>query len=211
MSGSESPPPLQSEWRPKSGHAYHEYLLDTEINQLLRCWSAGDPAALAELSRQVYEELRRMARRHRLRQGYDGTLQTTALVHEVYLRMVDVTTVEWQHRAQFFAIAAQMMRCLLVDAARARHSQKRGAGAMHVNFDELLHVAPEPDRTLLALDEALAALADCAPRQAKVVELRYFGGLKEEEIVEVLKISPRTLRRDWDFARAWLARELSRS
>jgi RNA polymerase sigma factor (TIGR02999 family) len=185
------------------------YLLDPEITNLLKAWSAGDPAALDQLSKQVYDELRRMARRHMKGERRDNTLQTTALVHEVYLRLVDVTKVEWQQRAQFFAIAAQMMRRILVDAARARASHKRGHGAVHVNFDETAIVSPQPDRSIVALDDALAAFAEVAPRQAKVVELRYFGGLQEEEIVEVLQISPRTVRRDWDFARAWLARELS--
>ncbi len=184
--------------------------MDAEITNLLKAWSTGDPAALDELSRQVYDELRRMARRHMKGERRNNTLQTTGLVHEVYLRMVDVTNVEWRHRAQFFAIAAQMMRRILVDAARGRASHKRGRGAVHLNFDETALLSPELDRSLVALDEALAAFADLAPRQAKVVELRYFGGLQEEEIVEVLKISPRTVRRDWDFARAWLARELSR-
>ena len=183
--------------------------MDAEITNLLKAWSAGDPAALDRLSKQVYDELRRMARRHMKRERRDNTLQTTALVHEVYLRLVDVTKVEWQQRAQFFAIAAQMMRRILVDAARERASHKRGRGAVHVNFDETAIVSPEPDRSIVALDDALAAFAEVAPRQAKIVELRYFGGLQEEEIVEVLKISPRTVRRDWDFARAWLARELS--
>ena len=146
---------------------------------------------------------------HEERTAGKHTLQTTALVHEVYLRMVDVTKVEWQQRAQFFAIAAQMMRRILVDAARARDSHKRGAGAVRVNFNETAIVSPEPDGSIVALDDALAAFAEVAPRQAKVVELRYFGGLQEEEIVEVLRISPRTVRRDWDFARAWLLRELS--
>ena len=182
--------------------------LDAEITNLLKAWSAGDPAALDELSRQVYDELRRMARRHMMAERRGNTLQTTALVHEVYLRMVDVTHVEWRHRAQFFAIAAQMMRRILVDAARARVSEKRGGVAARVNFDEAAIVSREPDPSIVALDDALAAFAEVAPRQAKVVELRYFGGLQEEEIVEVLKISPRTVRRDWDFARAWLAREL---
>ena len=183
--------------------------MDTEFNHLLKAWSDGDPAALAELSRQVYDELRRMARRHMSGERRDSTLQTTALVHEVYLRMVDARNVEWQHRAQFFAIAAQMMRRILVDAARARHSDKRGSGAPPVNLDEIALVSPRPDRSIVALDEALAAFAEVAPRQAKVVELRYFGGLQEEEIVELLQISPRTVRRDWDFARAWLLRELN--
>ena len=151
-----------------------------------------------------------MARRHVRSERGDNTLQTTALVHEVYLRLVDVTKVEWRHRAQFFAIAAQMMRRILVDAARERASHKRGGGAVRVNFDENAMVSSEPDRSIAALDDALAAFAEVAPRQAKVVELRYFGGLQEEEIVEVLRISPRTVRRDWDFARTWLARELSR-
>lgn len=183
--------------------------MDAEITNLLKAWSAGDPAALNELSRQVYEELRRMAHRHMKGERRHNTLQTTALVHEVYLRMVDVTNVEWRHRAQFFAIAAQMMRRILVDAARERASHKRGGGAVCLNFDETAILSPTPDRSLVALDEALTAFALLAPRQAKVVELRYFGGLQEEEIVEVLKISPRTVRRDWDFARAWLVRELS--
>jgi RNA polymerase sigma factor (TIGR02999 family) len=183
--------------------------LDAEITNLLKAWSAGDPAALDQLSKQVYDELRRMARHHMKGERRDNTLQTTALVHEVYLRLVDVTKVEWRQRAQFFAIAAQMMRRILVDAARARGSHKRGRGAVHVNFDETAIISPEPDRSIVALDDALAAFAEVAPRQAKVVELRYFGGLQEEEIVEVLQIAPRTVRRDWDFARAWLARELS--
>jgi RNA polymerase sigma factor (TIGR02999 family) len=185
------------------------YFLDAEITNLLRAWSAGDPAALDQLSKQVYDELRRMARRHMKGERRDNTLQTTALVHEVYLRLVDVTKVEWRQRAQFFAIAAQMMRRILVDAARERASHKRGGGAVHVNFDETAVICPGRHRTIVALDDALAAFAEVAPRQAKVVELRYFGGLQEEEIVDVLQISPRTVRRDWDFARAWLARELS--
>jgi len=185
------------------------YFLDAEITNLLKAWSAGDAAALDQLSQQVYDELRRMARRHMKAERRDNTLQTTALVHEVYLRLVDVTKVEWRQRAQFFAVAAQMMRRILVDAARARASHKRGGGGMRVNFDEAAIVSPQPDRSMVALDDALAVFAEVAPRQAKVVELRYFGGLQEEEIVEVLQISPRTVRRDWDFARAWLARELS--
>ncbi len=182
--------------------------MDAEITNLLKAWSAGDPAALDHLSQQVYDELRRMARRYMRGERNANTLQTTALVHEVYLRLVDVTKVEWRERSQFFAIAAQMMRRILVDAARARASHKRGRAAVHVNFDETAIVSPEPDRSIVALDDALSAFAEVAPRQARVVELRYFGGLREEEIGEVLKISTRTVRRDWDFARAWLVREL---
>jgi RNA polymerase sigma factor (TIGR02999 family) len=182
--------------------------LDPDITKLLKAWGTGDPAALDQLSKCVYDELRLMARRHMKNERQGNTLQTTALVNEVYLRLVDVTKVEWQQRAQFFAMAAQMMRRILVDAARARASHKRGAGAVQVNFDETAVLSPEPDRSMVALDDALAAFAQIAPRQAQVVELRYFGGLNEEEIVEVLKISPRTVRRDWEFARVWLAREL---
>lgn len=184
------------------------YFLDEAITNLLKAWSDGDPAALEELSKYVYQELLHMARLHMRNERHAHTLQTTALVHEVYLRMVNVTNVEWQQRAQFFAVAAQMMRRILVDAARARLSHKRGAGVLHVNIDEVPIISADPDPSLIALDDALAAFAQIAPRQAKVVELRYFGGLKEEEIGEVLQISPRTARRDWEFARVWLAREL---
>ncbi len=157
----------------------------------------------------VYPELRRMARQYVKNEHQGNTLQTTALVHEAYLRLVDVTQVEWRQRAQFFAMAAQIMRRILVDAARARGAHKRGGGALKVNLDETAFLSSERDRSILALDEALAAFAKVAPRQAKVVELRYFGGLTEEEIVAALNISPRTVERDWDLAKAWLWRELS--
>jgi len=179
-----------------------------EITGLLKAWNSGDQAALARLAERVYPELRLMARRYMKNERQANTLQTTALVHEVYLRLVDVTKVEWHERAQFFAMAAQMMRRILVDAARARGAHKRG-GALKVNLDETALLSSAPDRSILALDEALTAFSQVAPRQAKVVELRYFGGLTEEEIVAALKISPRTVRRDWDLAKAWLLRELS--
>jgi len=178
------------------------------ITELLRAWSGGDEAALAQLAEQVYPELRLMARRYMKNERQANTLQTTALVHEVYLRLVDVTKVEWRERAQFFAVAAQMMRRILVDAARARGAHKRGGNALKVNLDETAILSKAPDRSILALDEALTAFSQVAPRQARVVELRYFGGLTEEEIVATLNISPRTVRRDWDLARAWLLREL---
>jgi RNA polymerase sigma factor (TIGR02999 family) len=181
-----------------------------EVTKLLRAWSGGDHAALDRLAERVYGELRLMARRYMKNERQDHTLQTTALVHEVYLRLVDVSKVEWRQRAQFFAMAAQMMRRILVDAARARSSRKRGSRAVKVNFEETAVLAQEPDRSMIALDEALAAFSQIAARQAKVVELRYFGGLTEEEIAEVLGISPRSVRRDWEFARVWLARELGR-
>ena len=180
-----------------------------EITRLLRAWSNGDEAALAQLVERVYPELRRMARRYMKHERHANTLQTTALVHEVYLRLVDVTRVEWHERAQFFAMVAQMMRRILVDAARARGAHKRGGTAIKLDLDETALLSSRPDRSILALDEALTAFSQVAPRQAKVVELRYFGGLTEEEVVAALKISPRTIRRDWGLAKAWLLRELS--
>jgi RNA polymerase sigma factor (TIGR02999 family) len=181
-----------------------------EITQLLKAWSGGDGAALERLADQVYPELHLMARRHMKNERAGNSLQATALVHEVYLRLVDVTKVEWQERAQFFAMAAQMMRRILVSAARTRNSQKRGGGSPNVNLEETAVLTPGPDRSILAVDEALTAFSQLAPRQAKVVELRYFGGLTEDEIVAALDISPRTVRRDWDFAKAWLSKELNR-
>ena len=180
-----------------------------EITELLKAWSSGDDAALARLAEQVYPELRRMARQYMKKERPGNSLQATALVHEFYLRLVDVTQVEWQERAQFFAMAATMMRRILVDAARARGSQKRGGAAAKVNFEETAVLSPAPDRSILALDEALTEFSHLAPRQARVVELRYFGGLTEEEIVAALDISPRTVRRDWDFAKAWLSRQMN--
>jgi RNA polymerase sigma factor (TIGR02999 family) len=180
-----------------------------EITHLLRAWSGGDSAALERLAEQVYPELRLIARRYMKSERLGRTIQATALVHEVYLRLVDVTTVDCQERAQFFAMAAQMMRRILVDAARVRGSQKRGGMVAKVNLDETAVLSRAPDRSILALDDALTTFSRVAPRQAKVVELRYFGGLTEEEIVVALKISSRTVRRDWDLARVWLLRELS--
>ncbi len=179
-----------------------------EITILLKAWSSGDESAFALLTEQVYPELRRMARRYLKDERQAKTLQTTALVHEVFLRLVDVTKVDWDERAQFFAMAPRMMRRILVDAARARGAHKRGGAAPKVNLEDTALLSNTPDRTILALDEALTAFSLIAPRQAKVVELRYFGGLSEEEIVVALKISPRTVRRDWDIAKAWLSREL---
>ena len=179
-----------------------------EITILLRAWGAGDEAALARLTEHVYPELRLMARRYMKNEAQGNILQATALVHEVYLRLVDVTNVEWQARAQFYAIAAQLMRRILVDAARARGSRRRDGVPLQVNLDESAVLSPAAERSILDLDEALTAFSRMAPRQAKVVELRYFGGLTEEEIEAALKISQRTIRRDWDFAKSWLLREL---
>ena len=179
-----------------------------QVTNLLKAWSSGEEAALAPLAEHVYPELRLIARRYLRNEAKGNTLQTTALVHEVYLRLVDVSRVDWQARAQFFSMAAQMMRRILVDAARARGSDKRGGRAVKVNIEEMAFLSPAPNPSLLALDEALTVFSEVAPRQARVVELRYFGGLTEEEIVAVLKISARTVRRDWDLAKAWLSREL---
>jgi RNA polymerase sigma factor (TIGR02999 family) len=182
----------------------------SEITNLLNAWRGGDAEALDRLTALVYQELRQMARRH-LKDERAASIQATALVNEVYLRLVDVKNIDWQRRAQFFALSAELMRRILVDAARARRSHKRGGGVVKINLDDAPVVAPEPDQFILALHEALQELAKVAPRQAKVVELRYFGGLSEEEAAEVLETSTRTVRRDWQFAKAWLARDLGRS
>lgn len=176
----------------------------------MKAWGSGDEAALGRLAERVYPELRRMARRYMKDEAQGNTLQATALVHEVYLRLVDVTNVAWQARAQFFAIAAQMMRRILVDAARKHGSRRRGGTPSKVNLEDSAVLSPAPDRSILAVDEALTAFSQVAPRQAKVVELRYFGGLTEAEIEAALNISLRTVRRDWNLAKAWLSRELKR-
>ena len=181
----------------------------SDVTILLRAWSGGDDAALDRLAERVYGELHLMARRYMKNERQENTLQATALVHEVYLRLVDVGQVEWRERAQFYAMAAQMMRRILVDAARAKGARKRGGREVRVNFDETAVLAPDPDRSMIALDEALTAFSEVAARQAKVVELRYFGGLNEQEIAEVMETSLRTVQRDWEFARVWLARELA--
>jgi RNA polymerase sigma factor (TIGR02999 family) len=180
------------------------------VTGLLKAWTGGDQAALDRLVPVVYQELRRMARYHMRNERPGTTLQTTALVNEVYLRLVDVKNVDWQHRAQFFAISSQIMRRILVDAARARGSRKRGGRAEKVNVDDVAVLAPQPEESVLALDGALDAFEKLAPRQAKVLEMRYFGGLSEEEIALVLKTSTRTVERDFQFAKTWLMRELSR-
>jgi RNA polymerase sigma factor (TIGR02999 family) len=180
-----------------------------EITRLLRAWGNGDQAALDRLTPVVYDELRRMARRYMHRERDGHTLQTTALVNEAYLRLVDVTHVDWQDRAHFFAVSAQMMRRILVDAARARASSKRGGQAVRAELDEIPDLSSGRDREIVAIDDALEALAALDPRKARVIELRFFGGLSVEETAEVLKISPQSVLRDWKLAKAWLMRELS--
>ncbi len=180
-----------------------------EVTQLLKAWGTGDDKALDQLTPVVQQELHRLAHRCMSRERPGHTLQTTALVNEVYLRLVDVNAVEWQDRAHFFAISARMMRRILTDFARSRNYQKRGAGAVQVSFDEALIVTPEKDGDIMALDEALTEFAVLYPRQSQVVELRFFGGLEVKETAEALKISPETVKRDWRFAKAWLRRALS--
>ena len=181
-----------------------------EITQLLLAWSHGDQAALEDLTRVVYEELRRLAHRYMARERLGHALQTTALVHEAYLRLIDGKKVQWQNRAHFFAVSAQLMRRILVDFARSRLYQKRGGNAEQVSFDEALVVARGKSTDLVALDDALTALASVDPRMSQVVELRFFGGLSVEETAEVLKISTDTVTSDWKLAKVWLRQRLER-
>jgi RNA polymerase sigma factor (TIGR02999 family) len=186
-----------------------------EITRLLQAWGEGNQQALDQLIPKVHDELRRMARRYMRREPNRNTLQSTALVNEVYLRLVDVNNVRWQDRAHFFGVAAQMMRRLLVDAARARASVKRGGLGARVNLttadnlEQIPDMSHARDRELIAIDEALEALAKLDPRKQRVVELRFFGGLTADETAEVLKISTQSVMRDWRLAKAWLMRELS--
>src|SRR6184192_4553776 len=178
------------------------------VTQLLAQWSRGDNAALAELTPLVYEELRRLAHHFMEGQRPDHTLQTTALANEAYLRLADQTKPSWQNRAHFFAVAARAMRQILVNYARSNRAQKRGGGALKVELDEVAIVSPEQSKEIVDLHEALERLATLDSRKAQVVELKYFGGLNYDEMAEVLKISPVTVRRDWEFARVWLYTEL---
>jgi RNA polymerase sigma factor (TIGR02999 family) len=180
-----------------------------EVTRLLVDWREGDQTAFDRLLPLVYDELHRMAAHYMRGERPGHTLQTSALVNEVYLRLADYKQMQWQDRAHFFAVAAQAMRRILIDFARARQNLKRGGGAERVSLDEALVVTPAGGTDLLALDEALGRLDKLNPRQARMVELRYFGGLSEEELAEVLGVTTRTVRRDWSLARAWLYRELS--
>jgi RNA polymerase sigma factor (TIGR02999 family) len=179
-----------------------------QVTHLLLAWSEGDADAQQQLIPLVYEELRRLAKRYMARERPDHTLQATALVNEAYLRLVDVRQVCWQNRAHFFAVSAQLMRQILVDLARSRHYQKRGGKAQPVSLEDALLVSRERDSALVALDDALKALATFDPRKSQVVELRYFGGLSIEESAEALKVSPDTVMRDWKLAKVWLLREI---
>lgn len=185
-----------------------------EITLLLRAWNGGDEAALEALTPLVYQELHRLAHRHLARERGDVSLQTSALVNEAYLRLVDVKQVNWQNRAHFFGVSARLMRQILVDFARQRDSLKRGGEVSVVGLEDTpnqdLDIAKTRSADLVALDDALNVLSTLNERQSQIVELRFFGGLTEEEIAEVLHVSERTVRSDWRMARAWLQRELSR-
>jgi RNA polymerase sigma factor (TIGR02999 family) len=187
-----------------------------EITRLLKAWGRGDKTALDRLTPLVYEELRRLARNYMRKEQRGHSLQATALVNEAFIRLVDGRAIDWQDRAHFFAVSARMMRRVLVDAARARGSAKRGGHAEHVdhstavNLDQFPAAQADISAQLCALDDALNTLAAMDPRRAQVVELRYFGGLTVEETGRVLNISPQSVMRDWKLARTWLARELSR-
>lgn len=181
----------------------------TGITQLLADASNGDQAALDALLPVVYNELRKLADHYLRQERPDHTLQATALVHEAYLRLVDQTKISWQNRAHFFSVAAQVMRHILVDHARAHKAEKRGGGEQGISLDEAISFFEERDVNLVALDEALNELGELDPQQSRIVELRFFGGLTIEESAEVLKITPGTVRYDWRMAKAWLHRALS--
>jgi RNA polymerase sigma-70 factor (ECF subfamily) len=181
-----------------------------QVTQLLVAWGGGDRAALEELMPLVYEELRRLAHRCMSRERPGHTLQTSALVDEAYLRLVDQQNIRWQDRAHFFGIAARLMRQVLIDYARKRRYAKRGGDARRVSLDEALIVSKERAADVVALDDALKSLAEIDPRQSQIVELRFFGGLSIEETAQVLAVSPGTVMRDWTLAKAWLRREIKR-
>jgi RNA polymerase sigma-70 factor (ECF subfamily) len=179
-----------------------------EVSKLLHAWSGGDQTALERLTPIVYKELHRVAARYMRSERPGHSLQTTALVNEAYLRLVDCHSVQWKDRAHFFAVSAQLMRRILVDYAR-RHNQKRGGGVLRLSFDDAMETGDHPSTDLVALDDALNGLQRVDPRKTQVVEMRFFGGLSVDETAEVLKISPITVMRDWNTAKAWLYRELS--
>jgi RNA polymerase sigma-70 factor (ECF subfamily) len=180
------------------------------VSALLHAWSCGDTTALDKLTPMVYDELRRVARRHMRRERDGHSLQTTALVNEAYIRLFDIRRVQWQDRAHFFAVSAQLMRRILVDYAR-RHNLKRGGGLMQVSLHDADLVDPGRDLDLIMLDGAMNSLAEIDPRKVQIVEMRFFGGLSVEETAEVLRISPITVKRDWRAAKLWLYRELTGS
>jgi RNA polymerase sigma factor (TIGR02999 family) len=186
-------------------------LPSAEITGLLRAWSDGDREAVKRLIPLVYRELHHVAHRYMLRERRGRTLQTTALVNEAYVRLVDAANVRWTDRTHFFAVSARIMRRILVDAARERAAAKRGGPAMHVNLEEAPNISTQRGREILVLEDALEALAKVDPRKAEVIELRFYGGLSIEEAAAYLKVSPQTVMRDWKLARAWLLREMNQA
>jgi len=180
-----------------------------EVTQLLLDWSQGDQAALDKLIPLVYQELRMLAQRHMRRENPGHTLQTTALVHEAYVRLIDQKNVRWQNRAHFFAVAARLMRRILLDRARGRICSKRGGGARQMSLDEAADFSLDRAAEMIALDDALESLAAIDPRKSQVVEMRFFGGLSVDETAETLQVSPETVLRDWRLAKVWLLREMS--
>src|SRR5688572_18278248 len=180
-----------------------------ELTQLLEAWSNGEEEALAKLAPLVHAELYRLAKRYMSRERAEHMLQTSALINEAYLRLIDWKSVRWQNRAHFFGVAARMMRRILVDFARQRPRIERGAEVRHISLEDALIVTDEKDPDLLALDEALSGLARIDERKSQIVELRFFGGLSVEETAEVMRVAPVTVIREWNKARAWLYRELS--
>ena len=180
----------------------------SETTQLLRAWAKGDQSALEQLTPRVYDELRRIAGRFMRNEQPGRTIQTTALVHEAYLKLIDIDNVDWQHRAQFFAVSGQIMRRILLDQARRRVAAKRGGAAARANLEEIPDLGSARARELIALDDALNALAAVDPRKARVIELRFFGGMSVEETAEVLDVSSDTVLRDWRLARAWILAEM---
>ena len=179
-----------------------------DVTEVLNQMRGGDTRAADKLLPLVYDEFRALARHYLSQERGNHTLQPTALVHEAYMKLVDQTRVDWQGRSHFFAVAAQAMRRILVDHARSRQREKRGGGRARVLLDDAVALSPQKDEDVLALDEALERLAALDPRQAKVVELRFFGGMSVEEVAQALSVSKRTVEGDWTFARAWLSREL---
>jgi RNA polymerase sigma factor (TIGR02999 family) len=201
-------PANQSHFLPAEGSVVGDPL-SHNITHLLKEWSDGDDRALERLTPLVYEELRQQAARYLRRERPGHTLQTTALINEAYLRLIDAKDIHWQSRAHFFAIAANLMRRILVDHARRRDADKRGGANLRLTLDESMAVANEVDVDLLAIDQALDRLATIDPQQARVVELRFFSGLSVEETAAALGVSPKTVKRDWSVARAWLHREIA--
>jgi RNA polymerase sigma-70 factor (ECF subfamily) len=184
---------------------------DVGPTELLRAWNEGDGSALDKLIPLVYDELYRLARRYMRQERPDHTLQATSLVNEAYLRLIDVNRIEWRNRTHFLALAAQMMRRILVEFARNRHRQKRGGGAVQVSLEDVQELPDAKEHDLVALSDALSGLATFDSRMSQVVELRFFGGLTVDETADVLNVSPETVMRDWKTAKAWLLREIGRS